>query len=457
MSARRPGRARGWLALALALGCGDDTRPASDPPPSTLAPSTSSAAPEGATPDEPTTPATPTAPTEAPPLVGLEALDELDLLDESAAAGGAPTVPLSSGAPTELGCTAIAAPMRVLEGAGRPAIARASAGYVVAAYVRRGAGEAVAIARLDDGRPPSLFATLPIEAPVAEGARRAPPALALAEDGRLLVAATSASGALLYADLEMGSTATADALRTIVADAHADARFPPAIAPTSGATAVAWTDGSATPMRVRVARVGRTGALLDAPHDVTPDAGGAAAPSVGRGMSSPTLFVVDPRVSISVVSRAVLAADATPGATEVVRPLARAADPASFVVFGEGAAQRIAYVAVGSSGSRAVGLLRADGSEPPAPVVPGLGFGEPINVDAAALGDAAVLAAEAPSAADPDAPHETRVRVVSADGRLSEPLVLAGATEPAIASAPDGGAVVASTGGYVTRLACRAD
>ena len=101
--------------------------------------------------------------------------------------------------------------------------------------------------------------------------------------------------------------------------------------------------------------------------------------------------------------------------------------------------------------------MRARGSEPAVAVVPGLGYGEPISVDGAALGDGAVLVAEAPSAADPAAPHDVRVRAVSADGRLSEALVLGGATEPAVAIGAGGEAAVATSGGYVTRLRCRVE
>lgn len=457
------------LALAPVLGCGEDAARAGAEAPS--APELSAPTPAGSptlagAPAEPTT--APEAPAPHAALDGLDDLAALDHLDHSASSstgeGSAPVVEVTTGDAPTFGCAVTAAPVRALDRADRPAISRSSDGYLVASYVRTASGtgvagaaggEAVAIARLNDGRPAALLATLPVEPPVADGARRAAPALAVTSDGRLLVAATDGAGALLFAALELGSAATAGALRVLVPTAHADARFAPAIALTEGAAAVAWTDGSETPMRARLVRVDRTGAILGTALDLTPEAGGAAAPTVGRGTTTPTLFFVDPRVAISVVSRVTLSADATPSSTAVVRPLARAADPASFVVVGDGERTRIAYAAVGTSGARAVGLLNAHGSEPPVPVVPGLGFGAPISVDGAPLGEGAVLAVEAPSARDPTAPHEVRVRVLAPDGRLSEALVLGGATEPAIATGTAGDAAVATTGGYVTRLRCR--
>lgn len=431
------------FCLLACVGCGEPPRETS------VAPAPSPTAPSPA--PDPTSDPPASDPPAAPGLPGLEGLEGLD--DPGPDLVAPPDVEVSTTLP-ESGCVVTGAPVRALDGADRPAIVRGVGTYFVAGYVRSGAGEAVAIARLDDGASPRLFVTLPIAHGVAEGARRGAPALSVAADGRLLVAATDADGALLYADLETESVAVAGTLRIVAGTAHADARFAPAVVATAGATVIAWTDGSGTPMRVRLARVDRTGGLLGT-NDVTPAAGGAAAPTIGRGDTSPTLYFVDPRISISVVSSVVLGTDGTPGETTVVRPLARAADPASFVAVHAGGAVHLAYVAVGNAGSRAVGLLDAEGSAPPVALVPGLGFGASILVDGVTLGDAAVLVAEAPSAAEPTAPHEVRVRVLAASGALSEPLILPGATEPSIAAGGGSEVVVATLGGYVTRLGCR--
>lgn len=395
--------------------------------------------------ERPTGPAAaPASPVMAPPATPPSADPALDELAEPPAAdevAAAPS-PLAPRAPAPLGCALQSAPIRVLADGGPPVVLAQGEGFLVAAYTQSGA----TIVRIVPGALPRPFASIALESPP----RRAAPGLAGTGPHEATIALLDGHGRVHAASFDP-TLPVASPRATPVADGGADARFSPAVRGVGTRRIVAWTDASATPMRVRVAVLGRDGSI--ARHDVTPIAGGGAAPTFLEGSDEPLLFFVDPRVGISVVHRVSFAADATPGPTEVSRPLNLAAEPPHIaVVRGAAGPTWLAYTAVGNLATRAVGLVRAVGDERPMPLVPGLGYGEPLTVDGVAEGPGAVFAAQAPSAADPRAPHEVRLRVVDERG-IGEPLrVGPPAREPSLARRQDGLIALAYRAGEAVML-----
>jgi hypothetical protein len=429
---------RSALMVVLACACGEPT-PAPEPTETVVV------API------PTPPSVPT-----PPVEGLEGLETPPTEDEVA-----PVTTLSTEVPAGAHtCARLSEPRVVLEHAGRTAIAAGYLGQVfVAAYLRDASGEAVAVARVADGRAPELVTRIPLPTPVAETARGARPGLAMLGSSVLLLAVTDGTGALLYAELDAATGAVAGGFDARIEDAHADSRFAPAITSVAdGTRVVAWTDGSGTPMHVRAARLSASGAVLS-DAVISPDGGGAA-PVVGRGESAPALYFVEARIAMSAAHRVALGPDGTPAPSEVARPLLRGSDSPAIAVVRAPAGSRshLAYAAVGNLATRAIGLVQTTGTDSPLPLVPGLGYGNALSLAAVPLERSAVFAMEAPSAALPAAPHEVRVRVASDDGTLGEPLVLPSETAPdvAVLSHDEHGYVLAvgTQGARVTFVRC---
>ncbi len=430
--------------VACLLACGESVPPEATPadPPSDPSP----------TPDEPPTPSTPTI--VPPPLEGLDGLEAPPEPSELA-----PSAVIDGAAPEGARTCVVASETRgVMPGAGRTAVA---AGYLgqafVAAYVREGETESVAVVRVVPGSEPELFTRIALERPVT-APRGAPPGLSM-HDGTLLLSAIDGGGRLLFVALDASIGGVAGRFTTTIDDAHADARFAPALTISEdGTRLVAWTDGSGTPMRVRLARIAPSGGLLDSVV-VSPDGGGAA-PVFGLGDRSRVLYIVEARIAMSAAHRVGIGADGTPAPVEVARPLLRGAElPSIAVVRGaEGTRTHLAYAAVGNLATRAIGLVQTTGTDSPAPLVAGLGYGGAITVRAAPLRRSVVFAMEAPSAAEPSAPHDVRVRVVTDDGAMGEPLVLTGQIAPAVAlvAHDDDVAtlVISSEGARVTFVRC---
>jgi hypothetical protein len=301
---------------------------------------------------------------------------------------------------------------------------------LVAAYDQRG----VAIIRTHPGRLAEPFATIPLEANTTHGAA---PAVAHTDERETTIVAIDGRGRVLAASFDPTLPAAAPIAREIAAQG-ADARFSPAIRRIGPRRAIAWTDGSRTPMRLLLAIADQATVLTQ--HDVTPISGGGAAPTFIEGEREPILTFVDPRAGISVIHRVRLGTDGAPGPTEVARPLNLAAEPPAFAIAHAmtSAHAWIAYAAVGNLATRAIGLVHASGTDEPSAFVAGLGYGDPLAIDAVAFAGHVVFAAEAPSAAVRDAPHEIRLRVVD-DSGAGDPLVLGGpATDPSLARRDDG-------------------
>lgn len=426
--------------VVLALGCGEaaeDERPETPATPDETVPRV---VPEETAPIAPET-----------PLVGLEGLEAPPTEAELT-----PTTELSTSTPTGSHACVLASETRsVLPHAGRTAIVAGYLGQLfVAAYVHD-EGEAVAVVRVTPTGAPELVTRIPLTSPVPETARMAPPGLFAIDTSTLLLAATDGEGRLLYTEIDMALGAVAGSFRAQIDDAHADARFAPAILVASdGTRAVAWTDGSGTPMQVRMARLSATFDVLGT-SVISPDGGGAA-PVIGLGEAERAFYFVEARIAMSAAHRVALGGDGTPGASTVARPLLRGADlPAIAVVRApRGTRIHLAYAAVGNLATRAIGLVQSTGTDAPLPLVAGLGYGGALSLRAASLGASVVFAMEAPSAAEPSAPHEVRVRVAADDGTLGEPLVLAGQTAPDIAVLAEGVLAVSAHGARVTFLRC---
>lgn len=411
------------VAIALLSACGDNEEeralPSADrPPEGTPAPAAAGGDPSVGRVD----------PEAHDPL--LDQLGEAPTPEEEAAAEAMPS-PLAAQPPPARGCALqVDAPLRVLTNGGAPAIVASGDAFLVAAYDQQG----VAIIRARPGALPEPFAALPLE---SSGTRGAPPALAHTGDHEAMIVVVDGRGRVLAATFDPAPSAAVPIAHEI-AEGGADARFAPVVRAVGTRRVIAWTDGSATPMRLKLAIV-EAGTLV-ATHDVTPVAGGGAAPVFLEGESDPVLLFLDPRVGISVAHRVRLGTDGTPGATEVARPLNLTAEPPAIAVAHAPGSSRtwLAYTAVGNGATRAVGLVDASGTERPSPLVPGVGYGDPLTIDAVTSGRSVVFAVEAPTATTREAPHEVRLRVVDESG-AGDPLVLAGpANDPSIARREDG-------------------
>jgi hypothetical protein len=419
-----------WAIACLVAACGSEPREHALPEPR---PSGRAAHEPGAGPRAPAV--LPRSTPTSEPAVASEAPDPLlDALAEPPRGRepqGALPAPLADRPAPAHGCALQSeAPLTVLRGAGPPAVLAIDDAFVIAAYE----GSRAQVVRVRPGALPEPTASIALD---GAPPRDAAPGLARLGLHEVALAMVDGRGRLVEASFAPALRASAPRAHTI-ADGGADPRFAPAIRALGTRHVIAWTDGSATPMRLRLAVV-EQGAVV-ARHDVTPVAGGGAAPFFVEGEREPVLFFLDPRVGISVAHHVRIADDGTPGPTEIARPLNLAAEPPAIAVARARSGSRtwLAYAAVGNFATRAVGLVDAVGSERPAPLVPGLGYGDPLALDAVAAEASAVFAAEAPSAAPPDAPHEIRIRVVSEAG-VGEPLVIAApAADPALARRDDG-------------------
>ncbi len=327
-----------------------------------------------------------------------------------------PAVEALADAPAE-GCV-VAAPLRVFSGDGWADVAAAEGSFVVAGIARLGDGEHAFAASIESGRAPRAIARLALEDDVMSGHRRAGPALAV--DG--------AQAAFVYPDgerqlvLSVFDVAGSGPLRPSRVATGASLQFAPTLARREDEWLVAWTDQEGGGRRVLATRVANGRAA--APTDVTPSAGGAASPTFVAGADAPRLVYVDARESLSVIHRVDASGDAY-GAAEVIRAVSLLTDPPHAASFRMRGADWLVYTGIGSVATTAVGLVALAGSQPPTAVVRGTGYGV-LYVDAAPLGDGAVLVADVPTASPPDAPREVQLRTVDASGALGEPIAIRG-------------------------------
>ena len=199
----------------------------------------SAPAPIEQTPPIPEVPASPVAPSHEPPPRALEGLDDPPPVpDEAAPVSGM----LTERTPPPHGCVLLSEnPQRVFEAASTLDVLDDGSAFVVAGYVG-GDPERVGIARIVPGSLPQLLATASLQGHVDPERRSAPPILARASDSQLAVAVVDAEGRVQLAIFDPGLAAAT--LHFVEVAAHADPRFPPAVARIDLGRAVAYTDAS---------------------------------------------------------------------------------------------------------------------------------------------------------------------------------------------------------------------
>lgn len=366
--------ARAGALLALLCACSDPEQPARELP------------------DDPAQDPEPEPPDPDPPRV-----------DPAPGSSAAPEAPPN-------GC-AFGAPVQMIGGGdGWASIVAAHGGFLVAGTVREGSAEHVFVAELaHDGRV-ELWSREPLEPPLPPEHRRAGPALAAsANDVALLVVR---GDRMLALGRLVGRSFAFSPIAPVASE-----RFSPALAHDGAAWIAAWTDESEAPVRVRVAQI--PGDY----HDVRAPNGNGTAPAFVAGASALLAFF-DAREGLSVAHR-VRIEDGTPRAIEVAQPINLIASPPELAAVQIGDALWIAYTAVGTLATTAVGLMRAGSDGAPVPIVRGTGYGT-LHVHAASLGERAAFVADAPRAAPPESPRELHVRVLDANGTLSDPAIVRG-------------------------------
>ncbi|MFW6051910.1 MAG: hypothetical protein ACODAU_12090 [Myxococcota bacterium] len=330
----------------------------------------------------------------------------------------------------EINCTPLSE-ATVWPDAGPPAVVAHGGGFIVAAYAPEDEGETLFVARVAAGEGAVPIARTAVEPPL-RGTRWAGPGL-LSVDGRVWVARVDGAGHLGVAWVEPGRPGTP--LRFDEVGKGADARFRPALARFSDAMALAWVDGTGTPMRAKVTRLSPSGRRL-ATHDVTLESMGGAAPVFAAGSDPPVLVLLDPRSGMSPVVRVPMKADGSPRTGEVVLTVGQAASPPDLAAAAHPEGIAVGYTAVGSGATTAVGLVELQAPTRAATaLVKGTGYGR-LAVAATTLEGGSLFVAEAPTARGRDAPRTLHVRVVR-DGEPGPPLEVgaghATAVHPAVA------------------------
>ena len=352
------------------------------------------------------TPAESVDPPEAPSAVDPPPESEAPAPEPSAPdPAPAPVVPSEIGAAPpapEAGC-AFGTPSAIAAGQWGD-VARADDGFVAATSSSEGTRETLSVWRLEAGAEPTRLSTHALTYPVPSDRRRAGPALSAEH-----VAWVDGERSLFVAPLSR------DARPTRIGG-PASLRFSPALVLAGDVRAVAWTDDSGTPMRVRGRHLRPSGEPTGEAADLTPEGGGGAAPSA-LGAS---IVFLDPRAAMSVAHRAEVGTDGF-APTTVARPVGLVTAPPVIAALGDEASPWLAFTLVGAAATTAVGLVELGGAAPARPIVPGTGYGT-LHVD----GDGRVVAADAPRDRPPDAPREIHVHVVGDDGALGEAAVITG-------------------------------
>lgn len=383
------------------------------------------------------------------PNAPIDPADPLAGLDEDA-----PTTPTR---PQLVGdCTLRGAPKRVWP---RPAISAITAtadAFVIAGYEKKDLTEQVFVARASHNALSQPLVTLPIAQPSARP-RVAAPGLATNANGGVTLVTIDGQGAVsartVAADRPNGAGAS------VAIATGGDTRFSPAVIAYGQKTLIAWTNGSATPMRVWTSTIDRQGGVSD-PIDLTQTSMGAAAPTFISGSNPPELLFVDPRAALSTLVRVPFKPDATPGEAHVVVPINSLRQPPQLAAARGGNRTWTAFTALGTAATTAVGLLAIEPApSTPEALVPGTAYGD-LYVAAVASADAAVFAADTPTAPGKDTPRRVHVTRVTDAGR-GQPTSLEGpggqANHAAIARGQDGTIAVAfdnPSGVYVAFLRC---
>lgn len=399
-------------------------------------------------------PAEPLPPEDEDPNAPIDPADPLAGMDEDApTAAGAPTTAL----PALTGdCVLRGAPKRVWPHRSIAAITATSQAFVVAGYETKDAREQIFVLRVAATGLAQPLVSLPLPH-AAKQARVAGPALTTNVDGSVTVVAIDGHGAITARRV---ATDHPNGAGTITALGEGgDLRFSPAVTAYGQRTLVAWTDGRATPMRVWTTRIEPNG-TVSAPVNLTQTSMGAAAPTFIDGSNPPELLFVDPRAALSTLVRVAFKPDASAGEAHVVVPLNSVRQPPQLAAARGGNRTWAAFTAMGTAATTAVGLLSIDPvPTTPEALVPGTAYGS-LSVAAVATADAAVFAADTPTAPGRDTPRRVHVTRVTDQGRGQPTSIEAGgggANHAAIARAADGTVAVSfdnDSGVYVAFLRC---
>lgn len=315
-------------------------------------------------------------------------------------------------------------------------------GFVVAGYARGSdeGQEEVFVARVaPEGRASPLSRAK--VAPPLRAERRAGPGL-LVDGTRAWIASVDGKGVLGVARLDLNRPGAS--MRSDPVAEGADARFAPSLVRIGDVVSIAWVDGQGTPMRVKVTRVD-LGGKVRSTHEVTLEAMGAAAPVFVDGASPPVLVFIDPRAGMSPLVRVPMGSDGVPRTGRVALSVGQAPEPPDVAAAVTPQGVAVAYTAIGSGATTAVGLVRLESpTQAPTPLVRGTGYGD-LSVAAAALPQAALFVAEAPTARERRAPRRLHVRRVDAAG-AGPALTLESSTtavHPSVARRSDGTIAVA--------------
>lgn len=295
-------------------------------------------------------------------------------------------------------------------------------GFFVGGSASHGSYEMAFLAAVSSGGGTHVMARTRLESPVPEGHRRSSPALAITEEHGAL-ALVDGQRRLLLARFEPRS---ARALNFQVVAENASLRFSPALLRVDRAWWVAWTEEQDEGRRVLVRRA-PDGGDPSGPQDLTPDAGGGAAPAFVAGAETPTLVFLDAREGTSVAHLATLAGEAF-AEPQVGRPVSAVTDPPEIAAVQIGGSQFLTYTGVGNAATTAVGFVPLAGTDDPMPVVPGTGYGV-LHTDVTPMGGGAIIVADAPLESPPESPREIQVRRVSATGAMSDATIVRGPSE----------------------------
>lgn len=306
-------------------------------------------------------------------------------------------------------------------------------GIFAAAYVQAADGETLRVWRTRRGGEVIELGSLPLTA-APEGARVAPPAVAN-DHGDPLVAWVDARGELRAA--RFSDERPDHVARSGVLAQRVDRRTQPALIVRPGFRALAYTDVSATPMRVRYLVLDDALRAREA-RDLTLESMGAAAPTVvsGHPGDGAELYFIDPRSGISPVLRSTITPGGVVASALVAVPVGIAPSPPDLAVVRVGDEVFLGYTVVGTGATSAVGLVRVSAADrTPTAIVPGRGFGQ-LAVAGVASRRSAVFAASSPL----EGGQEIHVRAAIRDG-MGAPLVVRGpsghASHPALARTAD--------------------
>ncbi len=353
-------------------------------------------------------------PSEEDPLAGLDEIEVVETLREDAVAGR-----LQNGNAEPGSCRLVDdAPTQVWPRRGVAAIVSTGEGFALAGYAKQDAGEEVFAVSLRSGEPPSPVLREELDLPAVEE-RMAPPGLSVFDSGHVGFAIVDGGSNARFAHVSL----SAEPATWVDLGGRADRRFSPALVMREGNHFVAYTESSEpnaegmTSMRIRLFGLEPTGRAT-ARHLVVGPGGGATAATALEDH----FYIIDPREGLSPVLK--LVPNVGDFEIEPLGAVANLADPAQIAAVSTDTTPLIAYVAMGSGATTAVGLVAPGAGDPPQPIVPGQAYGR-LRVAAARHGEARVFAAErAGEGGTAQTPRNVIVRVRTADGTLSNPLEL---------------------------------